>query len=94
MSDVKKVLDLIKDEEIEYVDLRFTDTKGKMYHLSMCADVVNEDMFEEGVMFDGSSVPGWKTINDSDMILQLDPSTATMDPFLRSTNNCYILFNR
>ncbi|MBT5073459.1 MAG: type I glutamate--ammonia ligase [Kordiimonadaceae bacterium] len=81
MSDVKKVLDLIKEEEIEYVDLRFTDPKGKMFHLSMCADVVNEDMFEEGVMFDGSSVPGWKTINDSDMILQLDPSTVILDPF-------------
>ena len=81
MSDVQKVLDLIKDAEIEYVDLRYTDPKGKMYHISMCADVVDEDMFEEGVMFDGSSVPGWKTINDSDMILQLDPSTAIIDPF-------------
>lgn len=81
MSDVQKVLDLIKEEEIEYVDLRYTDTKGKMYHISMCADLVDEDMFEEGVMFDGSSVPGWKTINDSDMILQLDPSTAIIDPF-------------
>lgn len=81
MSDVKKVLDLIKEEEIEYVDLRYSDTKGKMYHISMCADLVDEDMFEEGVMFDGSSVPGWKTINDSDMILQLDPSTAIIDPF-------------
>ena len=57
MSDVKKVLDLINAEEIEYVDLRFTDPNGKCYHISMCADVVNEDMFEEGVMFDGSSVP-------------------------------------
>jgi len=81
MSDVQKVLDLIKEEEIEYVDLRYSDTKGKMYHISMCADLVDEDMFEEGVMFDGSSVPGWKTINDSDMILQLDPSTAIIDPF-------------
>jgi len=81
MSDVKKVLGLIKEEEIEYVDLRFTDPKGKMFHLSMCADVVDEDMFEEGVMFDGSSVAGWKTINDSDMILQLDPSTVILDPF-------------
>lgn len=81
MSDVQKVLDLIKAEEIEYVDLRYTDTKGKMYHISMCADMVDEDMFEEGVMFDGSSVPGWKTINDSDMILELDPSTAIIDPF-------------
>ncbi len=81
MSDVQKVLDLIKEEEIEYVDLRYSDTKGKMYHISMCAELVDEDMFEEGVMFDGSSVPGWKTINDSDMILQLDPSTAIIDPF-------------
>lgn len=81
MSDVQKVLDLIKEEEIEYVDLRYSDPKGKMYHISMCADMVDEDMFEEGVMFDGSSVPGWKTINDSDMILQLDPTTAIIDPF-------------
>lgn len=81
MSDVQKVLDLIKEEEIEYVDLRYTDPKGKMYHISMCADVVDEDMFEEGVMFDGSSIPGWRTINDSDMILELDASTAFVDPF-------------
>jgi glutamine synthetase len=81
MSDVKKVLDLINAEEIEYVDLRFTDPNGKCYHISMCADVVNEDMFEEGVMFDGSSVPGWKSINDSDMILKLDPKTVILDPF-------------
>ncbi len=81
MSDVKKVLELIKEEAIEYVDLRFTDPKGKCFHMSMCADVVNEDMFEEGVMFDGSSVPGWKSINDSDMILQLDPATVILDPF-------------
>ncbi len=81
MSDVKKVLDLIKEEEIEYVDLRYSDPNGKMYHISMCADVVDEDMFEEGVMFDGSSIPGWKSINDSDMILQLDASTAIIDPF-------------
>ena len=85
MSDVKKILDMIKEEEIEYLDLRFTDPKGKCYHLSMCADVVNEDMFEEGVMFDGSSVPGWKTINDSDMILKLDPKTVFLDPFYDQT---------
>lgn len=81
MSDVQKVLNLIKEEDIEYVDLRFTDPRGKCFHLSMCADVVDEDMFEEGVMFDGSSVEGWKSINDSDMILMLDPSTVILDPF-------------
>ena len=90
MSDVKKVLDLIKEEKIEYVDLRFTDPKGKMYHLSMCADIVDEDMFEEGVMFDGSSVPGWKTINDSNKTICF--FILIYSPLVMVTLTCLILF--
>lgn len=72
---------MIKEKEIAYVDLRFTDPRGKWQHLSMDAEVVDEDMFEEGVMFDGSSIAGWKSIDQSDMILKLDPASVTFDPF-------------
>ncbi len=83
---VANVLEMIKENEVEYVDLRFTDPKGKWQHLAMHVDVVNEDMFEDGVMFDGSSITGWKAINESDMTLMPDPTTAVMDPFAaRST---------
>ena len=76
-----KVLKMIKENEVEYVDLRFTDPKGKWQHLAMHVDVVDEDMFEDGVMFDGSSITGWKAINESDMTLMPDNATAVMDPF-------------
>lgn len=75
------VLQLIKDNEIKYVDLRFTDTHGKEQHVTMPVSQIDEDMFEEGKMFDGSSIAGWKGINASDMILMPDSSTAIMDPF-------------
>ncbi|MCF8468703.1 MAG: type I glutamate--ammonia ligase [Sneathiella sp.] len=78
---VAKVLKMIKENEVEYVDLRFTDPKGKWQHLAMHVDVVDEDMFEDGVMFDGSSITGWKAINESDMTLMPDNATAVMDPF-------------
>jgi len=81
MSDVKTVLQTIKDDDIQYVDLRFTDPRGKWQHLAMDVRVVDEDMFAEGIMFDGSSIEGWKAINESDMTLMPDPSTAVMDPF-------------
>ena len=77
MASAKDITKRIKDEEIEWVDVRFTDPKGKWQHLSMCASVVDEDMLEEGMMFDGSSIEGWKTINESDMILR-PISTASM----------------
>ncbi len=66
-SSVKKI---IKDKEIEYVDLRFTDPRGKLQHVTMDATIVDEDMLNEGVFFDGSSIAGWKAINESDMILK------------------------
>ena len=74
-------LSLINDNDVRWVDLRFTDTKGKEQHVSIPASVVNEDFFEAGKMFDGSSIAGWKGINESDMILMPDDSTAILDPF-------------
>ena len=75
------VIKFVKDESIEYIDLRFTDPRGKWHHLTMCSDFVDEDAFVDGIMFDGSSIGGWKAINESDMTLIPDPSTAVMDPF-------------
>ena len=72
---------LIKDSEAKFVDLRFTDTKGKEQHVTIPTSVVDEDLFEEGKMFDGSSIAGWKGINESDMILMPDADTAVLDPF-------------
>ena len=82
MSDANTVLEMIKEKDIAFVDLRFTDPKGKWQHLTMDASVFDEDMLEEGVMFDGSSIAGWKAINESDMILMPDPGYITMDPFM------------
>jgi len=81
MASAKDIAKRIKEEEIEWVDVRFTDPKGKWQHLSMCAGVVDEDMLEEGMMFDGSSIEGWKTINESDMILKPDLDSIYIDPF-------------
>ena len=77
------VLNLIKDSEAKYVDFRFTDTRGKEHHVSVPAYTVEEDTFTEGKMFDGSSIAGWKGINESDMILMPDPETAFIDPFFQ-----------
>src|SRR5579885_2585362 len=81
MSDAKTVTKKIKDEEIKFVDLRFTDPRGKMQHVTMDAKIMDEDAFTDGIMFDGSSIAGWKVINESDMKLMPDPSTAVLDPF-------------
>lgn len=78
---IEDVLNQIKDEEIRFVDLRFTDTKGKEQHVTIPTHQVDEDFFTEGKMFDGSSIAGWKGINESDMILMPDPATAVIDPF-------------
>ncbi|HWU72499.1 MAG TPA: type I glutamate--ammonia ligase [Sphingomonas sp.] len=75
------VLKKIKDEEIEWVDLRFTDPKGKWQHLTMVSSVVGEDELTDGFMFDGSSIEGWKAINESDMILKPDLDAIYVDPF-------------
>ncbi len=81
----KDVLQTIKDEEVEYVDIRFTDPRGKLQHVTVHADEVNEDFLEEGLMFDGSSIAGWKSIDQSDMKLMPDTSSAYMDPFFAET---------
>ena len=81
MASAKDILKRIKDEKIEWVDLRFTDPKGKWQHLQMCAGPLGEDELEEGLMFDGSSIEGWKTINESDMILKPDLDAVYPDPF-------------
>jgi glutamine synthetase len=77
----KPVADLVKKHDVKYVDLRFTDPRGKLQHLTHHIDTINEDVFTEGLMFDGSSIAGWKAINESDMTLMPDASTAVMDPF-------------
>jgi glutamine synthetase len=81
MSDVQNVFAMIKEHDIRFVDFRFTDPRGKCHHTTYIVDKVDEDTFEDGVMFDGSSIGGWKTINESDMIMKPDPSTAFVDPF-------------
>jgi len=84
MATENDILKQIKDDDIQYVDLRFTDPRGKMQHVTMDASVVDEDMFADGVMFDGSSIAGWKAINESDMTLMPDASTAAKDPFFQA----------
>ena len=78
---MSKTLSLIKEHDIKWVDLRFTDTKGKEQHLSIPSSHIDDEFFESGQMFDGSSIAGWKGIDESDMILMPDDSTATIDPF-------------
>ena len=79
------VLALIKEQEVKFVDLRFTDTKGKEQHVSIPSHQVDEGFFEDGKMFDGSSIAGWKGINESDMVLMPDATTALLDPFTEET---------
>lgn len=73
MSKFDKIFQLIKDEEVQYVDFRFTDNLGKLQHVTFDVAMVDEDLLEEGIMFDGSSIVGWKAINESDMVLAPDP---------------------
>jgi len=81
MTTAKDVLKLIKEQDVKYVDFRFTDPRGKWQHVTFDVSMVDEEIFAEGTMFDGSSIAGWKAINESDMLLMPDPSTATIDPF-------------
>src|ERR1700742_5222161 len=76
MADAKSILKLIKDKEVKFVDLRFTDPKGKWQHVTFDLSLVDEDFLENGTMFDGSSIAGWKAINESDMLLMPDLETA------------------
>ena len=85
-----KILKLIKEKEIEYVDLRFTDPKGKLQHVTMDRNIVDEEMLNEGIFFDGSSIAGWKAINESDMILKPDLERQVVDPF--TSHSTLVLF--
>ncbi|MCG8441556.1 MAG: type I glutamate--ammonia ligase, partial [Caulobacterales bacterium] len=81
----EEVLKRIKDEDVKYVDLRFTDPRGKMQHVTFDTSQVDDGFFADGVMFDGSSIAGWKAINESDMTLMPQPDTAAIDPFYQQT---------
>lgn len=80
-DDIKNVLAMIEENNVKYVDFRFTDPRGKWQHTAQHVSTVDEDMLTEGIMFDGSSIAGWKEINDSDMTLMPDCTSAVMDPF-------------
>ena len=83
MSDA--IFKMIKEKDVQYVDLRFTDVRGKMQHVTFDLSMVDKDLFVDGTMFDGSSIAGWKAINESDMLLMPDPSSARIDPFFQNT---------
>src|SRR6266481_3514104 len=86
MSDTAKVMDMIKEHDVKFVDFRFTDPRGKWQHLAHHVRTISEDFLDGGVMFDGSSIAGWKAINDSDMMLVPDCATAVLDPFAAQTS--------
>jgi glutamine synthetase len=81
MADVQEVLDMLKEHEVKFVDFRFTDARGKWHHLAHHSRQIDQALLSDGVMFDGSSIAGWKAINESDMILLPDLGTALLDPF-------------
>ncbi|MDX1706009.1 glutamate--ammonia ligase [Pseudidiomarina sp.] len=81
MSTPQEVMEFIKEHEVKFVDLRFTDTMGKEQHVTIPLSQINEEFFEEGKMFDGSSISGWKGINESDMVLMPDCDSIVLDPF-------------
>jgi glutamine synthetase len=85
MKSASDVLKYIKDKEAKFVDLRFTDTKGKMQHVTADVSCIDDDVFKDGYAFDGSSIAGWKSIEASDMLLMPDPTTAHVDPFFAQT---------
>ena len=85
---VEAVLKTLKQEEVAYVDIRFTDVRGKLQHVTVMADQVDEDFLDDGFMFDGSSIAGFKSIEQSDMKLMPDPDSAYMDPFYAEKTLC------
>jgi glutamine synthetase len=88
MATAKDILNEIKEKDVKYVDVRFTDIRGKMQHVTFDIDLVDEEFLNDGTMFDGSSIAGWKAINESDMKLRPDLSTAIIDPFYQQTTLC------
>jgi glutamine synthetase len=85
MTTPKNVMKMIKDNDVKYADFRFTDPRGKWQHVTFDIGMIEEDTFAEGQMFDGSSIAGWKAINESDMCLMPDPASACIDPFFAET---------
>ena len=81
MSATDKVFELIKSHDVQYVDFRFTDPRGKWQHTAQALPTIDDDTFVDGIMFDGSSIAGWKDIAESDMCLLPDPESAVLDPF-------------
>ncbi len=88
MADTATVLKTIKDEDIVYVDVRFCDPRGRLHHVSVISELVDEEFLEEGFMFDGSSIAGWKGIEESDMKLMPDPKSMYIDPFYAEKTLC------
>ena len=88
MTDAASVVKKMKDEEVEYLDLRFVDPKGKLQHVTVIESEIDEDFLSEGFMFDGSSVAGWKSIDKSDMKLLPDCTSIYMDPFFAEKTMC------
>ncbi len=94
MKSAKEVLKFIKENDVKYVDFRFTDPRGKWQHVTFDISIVDEETLDEGIMFDGSSIAGWKAINESDMLLKPDFASATLDPFFAASTlsiNCDVL---
>src|SRR4029450_5115639 len=85
LAPAKNVMKRIKDNDVKYVDFRFTDPRGKWQHVTFDVSMIEEDTFAEGIMFDGSSIAGWKAIHESDMNLMPDPGSACIDPFFAET---------
>jgi glutamine synthetase len=91
MTTATEILKQIKDNDVKFVDLRFTDPRGKMQHVTMDVSCVDEDIFADGVMFDGSSIAGWKAINESDMVLMPDTTTPAHGSVLRPVDHGRLL---
>src|SRR3982750_2426256 len=85
MTTPADVLNLLKEKEVKFVDLRFTDTRGKEQHVTVPAKAFDADKFENGHAFDGSSIAGWKGIQASDMLLMPDADSSYIDPFMDET---------
>ena len=85
MADAKSIVKQLKEKDAKYVDFRFTDPRGKWQHVAFDITMCDEATLKEGIMFDGSSIAGWKAINESDMLLKPDLDTLTFDPFSAQT---------
>src|SRR5580698_9908420 len=88
MTTPNDILEQIKEKDVKYVDVRFTDIRGKLQHVTFDSSLVDDDFLSDGTMFDGSSIAGWKAINESDMKLRPDLSTAYIDPFYEHKTLC------